>query len=122
MIRGKDIWMDGITLGVLAGVWCVSAQAPDLARARQNQDGGSEMAASIFEMPAGRESQDLSNRVARLEESVLLVDKRLGRTTQAVTPYNSVEKRLTDLERRVTQMERQLDQLNRRMQKVESKK
>ena len=118
MIRGKDIWMAGITLGVLAGVWCVSAQAPDLARARQNQ----EMAASIFEMPAGRESQDLSNRVARLEESVLLVDKRLGRTTQAVTPYNSVEKRLTDLERRVTQMERQLDQLNRRMQKVESKK
>lgn len=109
---------------LVAGVcWCSAhvavAQAPD-GEAVQAVFPGAERApddaARRKALEDARAETALKQRLEQMDKKIAEMERRMGRTTQTPTTFNTVEKRMEELQRRLDRLERDW---NQRLRKLE---
>lgn len=112
--RGLTVWA-AVAVWIGAAVWAVG-QSPVRPGSAAAQHVFADPAASPSGEDATEELAQIRRELGELQKSVDAMNRRLGRTNQAPTTFNTFERRLEDLQRRLDRLEREL---NTRIKKLE---
>ncbi len=66
--------------------------------------------------------RSLEKDIEALRTQVATMNKQIGDRSGLSTPFNTIERRLTDLERKMKELETELRRLDSRLQRLESKR
>lgn len=105
------------TACVIALVTAVYSHSEDLSSIFEEQKETQKKTVVIKKEP----DYDTEKRIEKIEEALETVEKRLGRTYQPASSFNTVEKRLEDMEKRMDDIERELRKLEQQLERVERK-
>lgn len=112
--------MKAIAVGLILVMWmaCARAQTAETSQAAAEQPSTTEQIQSL-QSRLQQWSQQLSEKLQALEGAVERINKRLGETFRAPSPFDTIERRIEDLGKKMDRLERDLQKIEGRLDRLE---